>query len=153
MIYLSLTERLKNQHETISEIISGLDEKKLNRHPEPGKWSIHDNIAHLAKYQPVFINRINKILTDEGPVFERYNADNDPDFKLWQAWPLTELLSRMGSDRETLFQLITGLPDEKLLRKGMHLKYGNLTIINWAEFFLLHEAHHVYTIFQLAHGV
>jgi hypothetical protein len=153
MIYPSLNERLKNQHTAISAIILNLVEERLNDHPEPGKWSIHDNIAHLAKYQPLFIGRIHSILTFDNPAFERYNADEDPEFKSWQAQPLSWLLSRIDTDRQLLFELITGLPDDKLERKGLHRKFGDLTVLKWAEFFLLHEAHHLYTIFQLANGV
>jgi hypothetical protein len=34
---------------------------------------------------------------------------------------------------------------------AVHKKYGALTIMEWTEFFLLHEAHHIFTIFQLMH--
>jgi hypothetical protein len=32
-----------------------------------------------------------------------------------------------------------------LSRKGFHPSFGALTIPQWLEFFLLHEAHHLYT--------
>ncbi len=57
-LYKSLYDRLKNQHETIENIISKTDKVRLTLHPLPNKWSIKDNIAHLTKYQPVFIDRI-----------------------------------------------------------------------------------------------
>ncbi|HVV55756.1 MAG TPA: DinB family protein, partial [Mucilaginibacter sp.] len=62
MLYASLTCRLKTQHLALTEIIKHTDEQRLNRHPEPGKWSIKDNIAHLATYQPVFMARMHRIL-------------------------------------------------------------------------------------------
>ena len=72
-IYESMLSRLKSQHEAIPEIISSA-EGKLFLNPQPGKWSIHDNIAHLAKYQPVFLERIESILKKSDQVFERYTA-------------------------------------------------------------------------------
>ncbi|MGH7237346.1 MAG: DinB family protein, partial [Candidatus Saccharimonadales bacterium] len=56
------------------------------------------------------------------------------------------------ADREVIYQLITHTPADKLERMGIHPKYGKLTVLDWTEFFLLHEAHHLYTIFQLAHS-
>ncbi|HMG07251.1 MAG TPA: DinB family protein, partial [Mucilaginibacter sp.] len=61
----SITCRLKLQHETISEIIFDLDEQQLFKKLQPDKWNIPDNIAHLTRYQLVFMERINKILSAE----------------------------------------------------------------------------------------
>jgi hypothetical protein len=153
MIYSSLTERLKNQHKTIASIIIKLNNSQLQYHPSPGKWNIHENIAHLAKYQPVFIDRIRKILTNEEPAFDVYKAEDDDEFEIYCAFTTYELLKKISSDREVIFHLITHLPVDKLDRIGTHPKYGRLTISEWTEFFLLHEAHHLLTIFQLAHRV
>jgi len=76
--------------------------------------------------------------------------ENDPDFETWRELKIDCLLQKMNSDRHEIFNLITNLTDQNLSRIGQHSKYGNLTIIKWTEFFLLHEAHHIFTIFQLA---
>ncbi len=152
MIYSSLSERLKNQHKTIASLIIKLNNRQIQQHLIPGKWSIHDNIAHLAKYQPVFIDRIRRILTIEEPEFETYNAEEDGEFEIYCAFTTYELLKKISSDREVIFHLITPLPVDKIDRTGTHPRYGKLTILDWTEFFLLHEAHHLLTVFQLAHG-
>ena len=152
MMYPSLIERLKSQHKAISAIISTVGEERLNYHPEPGKWSIHDNIAHLATYQPVFIERTHKILTTDNPQFNRYKADDEAEFLAWQSKPIPVLLEKIEGNRKILIQLLTGLSDQQLERRGLHPKFGNLSIPEWTEFFLLHEAHDLFTIFQLAHS-
>jgi hypothetical protein len=149
-LYPSLHDRLKNQHEAIAPMIASLDAGRLNRQPLPGKWSIHDNIAHLAKYQPVFMGRIQAILQKEVPVFGRYKAEKDPDFEIWKQFEIHDLLKRLDTDRHILFNLLSGLDDEHLGRTGLHAKYGTLTVTQWTEFFLLHESHHLFTIFMLA---
>ena len=82
MIYSSLTERLKNQHKTIASIIIKLNNSQIQYRPSPGKWNIHENIAHLAKYQLVFIDRIRKILAIEEPAFGAYRAEDDKEFEI-----------------------------------------------------------------------
>jgi hypothetical protein len=42
------------------------------------------------------------------------------------------------------------ISETELNKTGTHPVYGNLNILKWIEFFLLHEAHHLLTIFQLA---
>jgi hypothetical protein len=152
MIYSSLTHRLKEQHKTIGSIIIHLNNRQIQQQPKSGKWSIHENIAHLAKYQPVFLDRIRMILTNDSPVFEAYKAEDDVDFAIYCLFTPYELLKKISADREVLYQLITHLPPDKLDRTGTHPKYGKLNVLDWTEFFLLHEAHHLFTIFQLVHS-
>lgn len=150
-IYLSLIDRLKTQHHSIETILSAIDENRMKIRPHPDKWNIHDNIAHLAKYQLVFIDRLNQILLKEETFFKQYKAEDDPEFENWRAWHLNALLEQLYSDREYIFKWITGLSDIEISKAGNHIKYGRLNILQWTEFFLLHEAHHIFTIFQLAH--
>lgn len=150
-VYSSLTDRLKTQHQAIENIISSIDSSRLLTRPKPNKWNIHDNIAHLARYQPVFVNRINQILLKEEPFFARYNADEDPEFENYRTLNIDTLIKHLDIDRKSIYDLITALTDTQVNRIGIHKKYGPLNIIQWTEFFLLHEAHHIFTIFQLAH--
>jgi len=152
MIYSSLTERLKNQHKIIASLIINLNNRQIQHPPVPGKWSIHENIAHLAKYQPVFIDRLRKIIALDNPGFEVYKAENDDEFEIYCAFTTYELLKKISADREVIYQLFHHLPSDKLQRTGIHPKFGKLTVPEWMEFFLLHESHHLYTIFQLAHS-
>lgn len=152
MLYSALVCRLKTQHQAIREIIKNIDEEKLRAQPAPGKWSIFDNIAHLGIYQPVFIARVHQILKGESPVFSVYRADDEPDFINAQQLPLSELLSKIDGNRRQILELLTNLSDEQLLLTGTHPKFGLLTIPGWTEFFLLHEAHHLFTVFKLAKG-
>ncbi|HTD99086.1 MAG TPA: DinB family protein [Mucilaginibacter sp.] len=148
-LYPSLISRLKTQHESLPVIIAKLNQTQLEQNPVPGKWSIKDNIAHLACYQPMFIARMHRIEEQDGVTFDRYSADIDPEFPGWQSRNVDDLLNQIAIDRETIINLITSLQPQQLSRTGIHPKYGKLTMTEWAEFFLLHEAHHLFTIFQL----
>lgn len=152
MIYPSLSERLKSQHTAIAPIIAKLSERQLHYRLESGKWSIHDNIAHLAKYQPVFLERINTILSTNEPSFGRYKAEEDNSFNIWREFSTGKLIEKLGAGRETIFERITGLSETELNRTGNHPAFGKLTVVEWTEFFLLHEAHHLFTIFKLANS-
>ena len=152
MLYPALVCRLKTQHLAVAEIVKHIDEQRLNHHPEPGKWSIKDNIAHLVSYQPVFIGRVHQMLKGDTPTFSAYRADNEADFIEAQGLSLADLLSKLNGNRRQILELITNLPDDQLSLKGTHPKYGTLMITEWTEFFLLHEAHHLFTMFRLAKG-
>lgn len=141
--------RLKTQHEVIEVLIYGWNDDELRFRPIPDKWSVHENIAHLACYQPRVIARTNKILKEENPSFESYIPEEDPEFSKFLSMTFSELISNLKSSRIELVHLMSTLNDEQLKRTGTHTKFGKMNLIEWTEFFLLHEAHHLYTIFKL----
>ena len=88
----------------------------------------------------------------EEPGFESYVGENDAEFPAWRTMEINTLLEHFDKDRKAIFRLISTMPENKLARTGIHKKFGRLNIVQWTEFFLLHEAHHIYTIFQLGNG-
>jgi hypothetical protein len=145
----SVMTRLQYQHETLSAMIEGLTEERLKRRVNPGKWSAFENIAHLAAYQPVFTHRIERIASEQDPAFERYVAGNDPLFPAYLERPLAGLTGTIAIDRLAIVARLTGMSEPALQRTGLHPTYGRLTMLEWTEFFLLHEAHHLFTLFSL----
>ena len=119
-MYPSLLARLNNQHESIAHLIQNLDTMRLTIEVIPGKWSIKDNIAHLATYQPIFLERVQVILTIDEPVFERYKADYDPEFEACQQQTVPALLSRIEDDRKTIYDTISSLTPAEIHRTGIH---------------------------------
>src|SRR5579872_6567210 len=149
----SILTRLQHQHETIGELIGGLDEQALRRNVNPGKWSALDNIAHLACYQPVFLHRLERIRAENSPAFDRYVADSDPAFPAYQQSPPGELLAGLREQRSVICSKLQGMDETGLRRTGLHPRFGLLDVRQWSEFFLLHEAHHLYTLFSLVQEV
>lgn len=141
--------RLRYQHRTVAELVSPFTEEQLRLPVNPGKWSALENVAHLAAYQPVFLERIDMIQQQEEPGFGRYVAENDPNFPVMVRQPLSKILDYLVECRARIVQKLESLDEARLKRVGIHLRYGRMDLISWTEFFLLHEAHHLFTIFML----
>jgi hypothetical protein len=148
----SIAARLQYQHQTIREIISDLPDSDLRREINPGKWSAHANIAHLAAYQPVFIGRLERINHEPSLTFGRYVAEEDPLFPGYLDRPSSALLDQIDTDRSRILAIFNSGGETFLTRTASHPRFGLLTVTDWTEFFLLHEAHHLYTLFSLVHS-
>ncbi|HAB50891.1 MAG: hypothetical protein A2315_01450 [Ignavibacteria bacterium RIFOXYB2_FULL_35_12] len=146
-------DRLKTQHEVVGILISGLSKSELKFRPIPEKWSVHENIAHLTCYQPRVVARTQKILDEDNPSFPAYIPEDDSEFPDFLAMSIEELISHLNTMRMELVDLISNLTDEQLKRTGSHAKFGKMNVIEWTEFFLLHEAHHLHTIFRLTRSI
>jgi hypothetical protein len=117
--------------------------------PASGKWSLLENVAHLFAYQRQFSRRIDRILAEEHPLFEAYVGDNDPVYLEACTESLPDLLADLGADRLYLHDRLVSLSDQQMARTAAHPRYGTRTLTSWTEFFLLHEAHHLFTMWKL----
>ncbi|QJW89528.1 DinB family protein [Spirosoma taeanense] len=145
----SLLARLANQPDALNHLLFGLSEDQLRQRPHSDKWSIFENLAHLGRYQEIFLDRVQQINAEVMPSFDRYVAEQDPGFPEWTQLGFYELLERMRGERATLNAFLSILHEELLTRVGLHPLYGPMTVEGWTELFLLHEAHHYFTIARL----
>jgi uncharacterized damage-inducible protein DinB len=145
----SITTRLEYQHKSLIDIIEGLSDEQIRRPVLTGKWSIFENIVHLATYQHLFGGRLGQLLQEAEPQFPRYTAESDPLFHDNCAKSTREIMHDLITTRRELIAKILRLNDEHLKRTGGHPVYGKLNTTQWLNFFLLHEAHHLFTIFKL----
>ncbi|MGZ4829774.1 MAG: DinB family protein [Candidatus Angelobacter sp.] len=129
--------------------LKGVPLEALSVKVVPGKWSAHEQLAHLARYHQIFLQRIDRILTEEAPEFPRYRAEGDPDWPAWSGLPTPQLLVRISSMRAKLMARLRSLSEEDFERTGIHPKFGAMSLVLWLEFFLVHEAHHLYVVLQL----
>ena len=149
-IYSTITDRLKIQHLVIHDLIKDLDDELINKYPAKDKWSIKDNIAHIAYYHLRFLSRMELIIKGKKKFFQRYHPDKDLDFIEWRKMSKEELLIKLEANRNKVIDYIQELKEEDLEKTGTHQKFGEMNIVQFIEFFLLHEAHHIYTIFKLS---
>jgi hypothetical protein len=139
-----LVERLHTQLDALSFILARATPAALEARPRPDEWSARENLAHLARHHAVFLERLRRLLAEDGPDLGRYRAEDDPDWPDWAALPLDRILERLRALRAELFALVRSLPPAACARTGRHPTFGELDVAGWLEFFLLHEGHHLY---------
>jgi len=146
----SISTRLQYQHKSLLDIIDGLTDEQIRRQIIAGKWSIFENIVHLSTYQHVFISRIKQMLEEDNPSFPRYTAESDPLFYDDCSKSSREIMQDLVTTRKEMAAGIISFKEADLDKTGQHPVFGQMNLIMWLNFFLLHEAHHLFTIFKLA---
>src|SRR5690348_5013159 len=146
--YASQIQRCENQlTDFFGQVLSGVS-GDLTRRATPEKWSAHENLAHLARYHEIFLERVERILHEDKPVFARYRAEEDREWELWPQRPHRDLLERLAKLRKQLVLKLKSLSDQDFQRVGVHPRFGELELSQWLEFFLVHAGHHLYLVFQ-----
>lgn len=145
----SLQSRLQYQPDALNQLMAGINKHNAKQRPIKDKWSVAENIAHLGRYHEVFLERMQRVLQEQEPQFERYVADNDEHFLEWCKLDFDVLLNEFHASRKALNDFLFALPEEDLKKFGRHPLYGLWSINGWCEFFLLHESHHYFTMLKL----
>jgi hypothetical protein len=140
-----LLRHLASQLDVLPAIVDGIAPAALARRPSPSQWSAHEHLAHLARYQEVFLTaRVRRILDEEGPELGRYRAEEDEGWPAWQRLSTGEVLDRLRRSRGEFAALAGSLTEAQWDRVGHHPLFGAMPLRRWVEFFLIHEAHHLY---------
>ena len=152
MISQSQLYRLNYQPEALEEILekvpADLSEKKIL----VGKWSIQENLGHLLRYQEMSLIRFKRILNEQEPLLDRYIAEEDEQFNTVLNQSSKKIFIQLKEGRQPFTAYLLSLIKEDLSRRGIHPVLGKMALSEWIEFFLLHESHHMMTIFKLAHS-
>ena len=136
--------RLETQLDALDVVLAGATPEQIGRRPASGDWSARENIAHLARHAAVFLERLDRILREDAPRLGRYRAEDDPEWPDWEGLSSDEAVRRLRSVRRELIAWTSALTPEQAARTGVHPAFGAMTVAGWIEFFLLHEAHHLY---------
>ncbi len=148
----STSARLATPLDSLSGLFGSVSPDALRRRPPSGKWSAQENLAHVARHHEIFLERIRRILTEDNPRLGSYRPEDDPELGRWMVLPTDEVLRRVKGLRRELIDKIQGLSPDDLNRTGVHTVLGTLAIPTWIEFFLLHEAHHLYVALMRSRG-
>jgi len=148
----SLTVRLLMQLESLKLVLGNATPEALRTRPRSGKWSAHENLAHLVQHHHATIARIRRILAEDRPELPRYSAEKDPDWPTLAAENTEEVLRKLLAARQDMLALTAGLSSEQASRIGVHPAFGPMTLAEWLDFFLIHEAHHLYVAMTRARG-
>ena len=105
-------------------------------------------MSHTIREKQKLLARVRRIVTELAPTFQRYRAEEDPDWSAWASLPVEEIQRRLVGLRAALIHEIKAIRPGDLSRIGVHSSFGRMSLNLWVEFFLVHEAHHLYIVLQ-----
>jgi len=144
-----IARRLDAQFSSWTTVLGDPASPRLDRAPAPDKWCAREHLAHVTRMHGVCAARIRVILARESPLLPPYRAEKDPTWRQWRAMTAPDLLGTAAGRRVGLIEAVRSLSEPDLARIGVHAALGPLALSEWLEFFLVHEAHHLYQIFKL----
>lgn len=127
----------------LRKAIAGMTRDQLAARPVPGKWSTLEVICHIADFEPVYADRMKRVIAEEGPLL----LSGDPDkFQARLAYSnrdADEELTLIATVRSQMARILKTLPEPDFARTGKHSADGPLSLATLLERITNHIPHHV----------
>jgi uncharacterized damage-inducible protein DinB len=123
--------------------VAGLNREQLRAQPVAGKWSTHQCVCHIADFEPVYLDRIKRVIAQDEPTM----FGGDPDLfaaKLYYDARDTEAeLQLIAACRAHLGAILKQLAPADFQRTGIHNEAGPLTLEKLLRNVTNHIPHHI----------
>lgn len=123
--------------------VAGMTVEQLNACPVPGKWSTKQVVCHIADFEPVYIDRMKRVIAEEGPTM----FGGDPDlFAARLSYDRRDIeveLSLIAATRAHMGPILQALAPGDFLRTGNHSEAGLITLEKLLSNITNHIPHHI----------
>src|SRR5262245_55041646 len=122
--------------------VAGMTREQLLARPIPGKWSTQEVVCHLADYEPIYADRMKRVIALKEPellqgdpgLFAARLAYDRPD--------VDEELALIELTRKQMARVLRVLKPEDFQRQGSHSRDGALTMEVLLQRITAHIPHH-----------
>lgn len=149
-----LLAHLATERAGLLELLVGLDEETLAASPVFDTWTARDLLAHVAGWDELFTERIERILAGREGEITRVDLDtrNAALYAERQDWSLTQALEACLTARADFLAALARLPDQELQRLRT-FSWGETSARQWTGWRARHDAAHAAQIGTWARGL
>ena len=138
-----LAETYRSGAAALRAAVAGMSAEAIRARPIPGRWSTLEVVAHIADFEPVFADRIQRIIALDTPTLLAADENLFVERLHYQDRDLDEELAVVESIRRKIARLISHLQPDDLQRIGTHSLKGPQTLEKVIQMSSQHIPHHL----------
>ena len=135
----------------IQEIRSTLPDRYLAAPPQPGKWSFHEIVAHLADCELMFLSRLRLMLFEDQPRFPAFDQARWTLGWAREEEPYDDTFERFQVLRKSTLRLLRRTPEPDLRRSGIHSERGLVSVFEYPIMIAGHDLNHLSQLEVIRH--
>jgi hypothetical protein len=135
-------EALRAAPARLRDLAGGLSRSELRAAPAPGKWSVHQVLAHLADGEIVLGARMRFVAAMDRPVLVGYDQDAFVAALGYDEVESEELVEAFAQVRALNVALLERLPDAAFARVGLHSERGEESLSTLVHLYAGHDRVH-----------
>ena len=126
----------------LRRLVAGLSPEQVRARPIPGKWSTLELVCHLSDFEPVYLDRMKAILTQDKPTFFGRDETAFAAKFAYHQRDLAEELNLIESCRQSMTRILRTLPASDFQRLGVHNEAGEMSFETLLRRVTNHLTHH-----------
>ncbi|MHB8500876.1 MAG: DinB family protein [Candidatus Acidiferrales bacterium] len=133
----------------LETMLRDLPEELMRWKPAPERWSIAEVLGHLADLEAVYADRTRRIVTEDIPMLEKYDAARTVVIGDYARGSASENLAFFTRTRRSTVILLRSIPADAGEREAMHSELGNITLHQMLSEWASHDLGHLRQIAEL----
>jgi uncharacterized damage-inducible protein DinB len=117
--------------------------EQLLARPVAGKWSTQELVCHIADFEPVYVDRMKRIIAQEDPTLFSGDPDLFASKLAYHERDINEELALIEACRAHMSRILRTLPAEAFQRRGIHSENGPMTLEKILGHIAGHITHHL----------
>ena len=142
--------QLESTPEIFRVLFDGLTEEEAQWKPAADRWSIAEVMEHLSHVEGHgFRSRIDQMMEEEAPEIKEYNQETFAAAGQYSGRNIEDSFDHWEDQRETNVEYLRSLTSDCLQRRGLHEKFGVITIADLLNEWAFHDLGHVRQVIEL----
>jgi hypothetical protein len=123
--------------------VAGMTRDQLLARPIPGKWSSQEVVCHVADYEPIYADRMKRVIALKEPELLKGDPGLFAARLAYYQRDIEEELVLIEITRKQMARILRPLKPEEFQRQGAHSRDGALTLEVLLQRITAHIPHHV----------
>ncbi len=140
---ISLIRRYENGPGDLIAGVDGLSDRDLDRRLASKKWTIRQQVHHLADAELNLVYRMKKIIAEENPLLMAFDQNEWADSFLYTKTSVEGSIALFYTLRASMTPVLKSLKDSDFSRTGIHNENGKVTLLGVLEHTVEHFEHHL----------
>lgn len=143
MHYQELIDRYLAGPELVHSAVRGMFEEQFDARPVAGKWSTRQVVCHLADFEPIYADRMKRVIAEQCPTFFGGDPDTFAAHLAYDHRSVETELTFMTATRQHVAAILKELKADDFQRIGNHAEAGRMTLEDLLRNIGDHVPHHV----------
>src|SRR3954462_13229749 len=141
--YQTLIDQYVAGSDLVERAVSGMNDEQLDARPMEGKWSTRQVICHLADFEPIYADRMKRVIAEQCPTFFGGDPDTFAAGLVYEHRSIGAEMNLLMATRQHVAAILRELKAEDFQRTGNHAEAGQMTLEDLLRNIGNHVPHHV----------
>jgi len=138
-----IDEALSSTPGIITRFCNGVSDAIADHDQGPDYFTLREVLAHLADWEPIWLERIQRIVQEESPVLPNIDEGEMAELNSYATTSVQTSLANFTRGRAVLVEYLQSLPEDAFARSGVRPEIGIITVKDIATIILAHDTYHI----------